>query len=149
MVKGSTKGSVFTCDVRHLDFLSLPFLDGELLRFPREEVAELGGSSRVGFTADANVNGQAHCLLMQRVVPWFFMGHCGPSSEHWAGGGGDCIDWSGYRWGLQDILLPGWQICQHFPDRGQGLVAIDNVLMDLAEPHFSEVKIVPVGLLPS
>ena len=28
-------------------------------------------------------------------------------------------------------------------------MAIDNVLTDLVEPHFSEVKIVPVGLPPS
>ena len=28
-------------------------------------------------------------------------------------------------------------------------MAIDNVLMDLAEPHFSEMKIVPASLPPS
>ena len=48
MVKGSTEGRVFACSVHHLDFLSLPFLDGDLFHFPGEEVAELGGSSQVG-----------------------------------------------------------------------------------------------------
>ena len=28
-------------------------------------------------------------------------------------------------------------------------MAIDNILTDLIEPHFSEVKIVPAGLPPS
>ena len=28
-------------------------------------------------------------------------------------------------------------------------MVIDNVLMDVTEPHFSEVKIVPAGLPPS
>ena len=34
------------------------------------------------------------------------------------------------------------------PYHGQGLTAINNVLTDLMEPHFSEVKIVPAGLPP-
>ena len=35
-----------------------------------------------------------------------------------------------------------------FNDHGQGFVAIDNVLMDLAEPHFSEMEVVPASLSP-
>ena len=48
VVQGSTEGSFFTCRVRCLDFLSLPFLDRDILYFPLEEAAEPGGSSRVG-----------------------------------------------------------------------------------------------------
>ena len=52
-----------------------------------------------GFTASTNADSQAHHLLVQCAVPWFFMGHCGLSGKRQAGGGGDCISWSGYRWG--------------------------------------------------
>ena len=82
-----------------------------------------GSTGRIqpsGFTADANTDGQAHCLLMLFVVLWFFMGHCGLSSKCWAGGGGDCIVWSSYRWGLQDILLPGGKSASIGPNMGKG-----------------------------
>ena len=35
------------------------------------------------------------------------------------------------------------------PKCGQGLMAIDDVLMDIAKPHFSEMETAPAGLPPS
>ena len=83
------------CASFRLFVLILPGQESTL--FPMKGSGRTGRIQPSGFAAGTNTDGQAHHLLVQSVVSWFFLGHCGPSSKHRVGRGGDCIGLSSCR----------------------------------------------------